>query len=124
MFGFWRILCLNLPICVWYKIPKHPKTTMIRVFIVLVATKIDLREEEGTSTFYDKGASSIQTKEVMMLAEEIGAHYVECSSLTNENVEKVFDEAISAWLEQNRKSKQKSIFHKFCSACSNGKCCN
>ena len=92
--------------------------------IVLVATKIDLREEESTSTFYDKGVSSIQTKEAMMLAEEIGAHFVECSSLTNENVEKVFDEAITAWLEQNRKSKQKSILHKFCSACSNGKCCN
>ena len=52
--------------------------------------------------FYPKGES---------IATRIGAaKYVECSVMTNDGVENVFEEAIIAWLYQ-KKSKRK---HQFC----------
>merc|ERR1712178_466893 len=66
--------------------------------IVLVSTKIDLRQE--TSTTHADGSVSessnlVSYKSGERLKQEIGAKcFIECSSLTQENVKAVFDNAV------------------------------
>ena len=68
---------------------------------LLVGTKIDLREDQVT---LEKNDSVIRHKEGLDAAMEIGAEdYMECSSLTMEGVEKVFDQAIIQALKHRAK---------------------
>ena len=61
--------------------------------IVLVGTKIDLREDEKTLKELTKYNESVITTEMgAQLAKEIGAErYTECSALTNEGMKETFD---------------------------------
>ena len=64
--------------------------------IVLVGTKLDLRNDEQViENLKLHGLSPVTTERALEIKEEIGAwSYVECSSLTKENLEYLFDEAL------------------------------
>jgi len=66
--------------------------------MILVGTKIDLREDKDTvEGLKRKGQSPITSSEGMNLAREVGAvTYMECSALTQTGLKNVFDEAIKA----------------------------
>ncbi|OIW08917.1 hypothetical protein TanjilG_05893 [Lupinus angustifolius] len=71
--------------------------------IVLVGTKLDLREDRGY--FADHSGSSVITSaEGEELRKQIGAAaYIECSSKTQQNVKAVFDTAIKVVLQPPRR---------------------
>jgi len=64
--------------------------------MVLVGTKIDLREDSGTiEKLAAKGQIPVTFEQGMDLMREIGGNkYVECSSLTLTGLHNVFQEAI------------------------------
>lgn len=64
--------------------------------IVLVGTKIDLREDQATlSLMAAQGTKPITSAEGSQIAKEIGAsRYLECSAKTGHNVGVVFDGAL------------------------------
>jgi len=64
--------------------------------IILVGTKIDMRDDEATvSKMAAKGLKPISAEQGTSLAKEIGAlMYLECSALTQNGLKNVFDEAI------------------------------
>ena len=64
--------------------------------IVLVGTKIDLREDEKTLKELTKYNESVITTEMgAQLAKEIGAErYTECSALTNEGMKETFSKIL------------------------------
>mmetsp|Transcript_110591 Transcript_110591/g.155247 ORF Transcript_110591/g.155247 Transcript_110591/m.155247 type:complete len:199 (-) Transcript_110591:72-668(-) len=66
--------------------------------LILVGTKLDLREEKETiERLREKGQAPITPDEGRALAKEIGAHtYMECSALTQKGLKQVFDRAIKA----------------------------
>ena len=66
--------------------------------VILCATKIDLRSNENTRADLERrNLNMITTEEGIETAERINAFaYVECSSLNNEGVKEVFDEAMRA----------------------------
>jgi len=68
--------------------------------IVLVGTKLDLRDDPDTITkLREKGLQPVSEENGRKLAQTIGAaRYVECSALTQQNLKKVFDEAIKVVL--------------------------
>ncbi|KAJ6328309.1 hypothetical protein OIU76_006065 [Salix suchowensis] len=81
--------------------------------IVLVGTKLDLREDRQFLLDYP-GACTISTEQGLELQKQIGAlAYVECSSKTQQNVKAVFDAAIKAVL-QPPKSKKHKRKHRVC----------
>ncbi|PKI67829.1 hypothetical protein CRG98_011802 [Punica granatum] len=66
--------------------------------IILVGTKLDLREDKEFRLSYP-GASTISPEQGEELKKQIGAlAYVECSSKTQQNVKAVFDTAIKVVL--------------------------
>jgi len=71
---------------------EHTTTTPI----VLVGTKMDLREDPSTlAEFQQKGLQMVSTAEGQKVAKEIGAwKHVECSALTQEGIKEVFEHAI------------------------------
>lgn len=69
--------------------------------IVLVGTKLDLREERG---FLVDDANIITSAQGEELRKQIGAAaYIECSSKTQQNVKAVFDTAIKVVLQPPRR---------------------
>ncbi|ONK59160.1 uncharacterized protein A4U43_C08F3600 [Asparagus officinalis] len=75
--------------------------------VVLVGTKLDLRDDPQFLTDHP-GASTISTAQGEELKKQIGASvYVECSSKTQQNVKAVFDSAIKIVLQPPRPIKQK-----------------
>jgi len=79
--------------------------------ILLVGTKLDLREDQETiAKLRDRRMMPIQYSEAVQLAKEVGAvRYLECSALTQKGLKSVFDEAIRAVLNpQPRKEKKSS----------------
>merc|ERR1712117_38500 len=68
--------------------------------ILLVGTKIDLREDRETlSILADAGQSPIKREQGQKLANKIRAvKYLECSALTQRGLKQVFDEAVRAVL--------------------------
>eukprot|EP00009_Paramoeba_aestuarina_P001683 CAMPEP_0201520964 /NCGR_PEP_ID=MMETSP0161_2-20130828/13544_1 /ASSEMBLY_ACC=CAM_ASM_000251 /TAXON_ID=180227 /ORGANISM="Neoparamoeba aestuarina, Strain SoJaBio B1-5/56/2" /LENGTH=201 /DNA_ID=CAMNT_0047919499 /DNA_START=92 /DNA_END=697 /DNA_ORIENTATION=- len=66
--------------------------------LILVGTKIDLRDDEAkVEEFRSQGKEFITTAEGEEMGNDIGAlHYIECSALTRNGLKHVFDEALEA----------------------------
>lgn len=64
--------------------------------IILVGTKLDLREDPATlESLRAKRMEPVSYDQALIMAKEIRAHkYLECSALTQRNLKSVFDEAI------------------------------
>lgn len=64
--------------------------------IILVGTKLDLRDDEATRESMRKMRTTpVQYEEALQVSREIKAQkYLECSALTQRNLKSVFDEAI------------------------------
>lgn len=64
--------------------------------IILVGTKLDLRDEpEVREQLRQRKMAPIQYEQAVQVAKEIKAvKYLECSALTQRNLKSVFDEAI------------------------------
>jgi Ras-related C3 botulinum toxin substrate 1 len=77
--------------------------------ILLIGTKIDLREDADALTrLNERGLKPITAEEGNKLAKEIGAVcYVECSALTQKGLKTVFDEAIKCILFPDDKGGKK-----------------
>jgi Ras-related C3 botulinum toxin substrate 1 len=81
--------------------------------IILVGTKLDLRDDANTKeSLRAKRMEPVSYEQAIIVAKEIQAHkYVECSAMTQRNLKMVFDEAIRVVLNppsQTPKSKKKS----------------
>jgi len=91
----------------WYPEVSHhcPNTP-----IILVGTKLDLREDPETLHKLEaKRQAPITYEQGMQMAKEIGAvKYMECSALTQKGLKAVFDEAIRAVIAPPDKTKNKS----------------
>ncbi|XP_021279951.1 rac-like GTP-binding protein 5 isoform X2 [Herrania umbratica] len=75
--------------------------------IVLVGTKLDLREDRQFHLDY-AGPCAISTEQGLELKKQIGAlAYIECSSKTQQNVKAVFDAAIKVVLQPPKQKRQK-----------------
>ncbi|KAF8099721.1 hypothetical protein N665_0238s0048 [Sinapis alba] len=84
--------------------------------IVLVGTKLDLREDKKFPMNYP-GACTISPEQGQELRKEIGAlAYIECSSKTQMNVKAVFDAAIKVVLQPPSKTKKQKRRFGFCHA--------
>ncbi|XP_019100629.1 PREDICTED: rac-like GTP-binding protein ARAC9 isoform X1 [Camelina sativa] len=82
--------------------------------IVLVGTKLDLREDKQFPMNYP-GACTISTEQGQELRKEIGAlAYIECSSKTQQNVKTVFDAAIKVVLQPPSKTTKQKRKIGFC----------
>uniref|UniRef100_A0A4W3K117 small monomeric GTPase n=1 Tax=Callorhinchus milii TaxID=7868 RepID=A0A4W3K117_CALMI len=96
----------------WYPEVRHhcPNTP-----IILVGTKLDLRDDKDTiERLRDKKLAPITYPQGLAMAREIGAvKYLECSALTQRGLKTVFDEAIRAVLcpppVKKRRKKSTSI---------------
>lgn len=77
--------------------------------IVLIGTKLDLREdEEMLKKLKEKDQSPITTDMGKRLATEIGAvHYGECSARTQKGLKEIFNAAIEAHLNPKTNAKDK-----------------
>jgi small GTP-binding protein len=86
----------------WYpEVSHHCPTTPI----ILVGTKLDLRDDHETiEKLREKKQSPITYPQGLAKMKEINAiKYLECSALTQKGLKTVFDEAIRAVLIPNRK---------------------
>lgn len=77
--------------------------------VVLVGTKLDLREDKETvEKLKEKKLSPITTASALNMTKEINAvKYLECSALTQKGLKQVFDEAIRAVLCPRKAPKKK-----------------
>lgn len=91
----------------WYPEVSHhcPNTP-----IILVGTKLDLRDDPETLQKLEaKRQAPITYEQGMQMAKEIGAvKYMECSALTQKGLKAVFDEAIRAVIAPPETKKSKS----------------
>ncbi|OAL65592.1 cell division control protein 42 [Trichophyton rubrum] len=77
----------------WYPEIEHHAPN---VPIILVGTKLDLREDKATAdALRSKKMEPVSYEQALAVAKEIKAQkYLECSALTQRNLKSVFDEAI------------------------------
>lgn len=77
--------------------------------IILVGTKLDLRDDPETmNRLREKGLSPISEIQGHQKAKEIGAvKFMECSALTQKGLKNVFDEAIRVVITPLKKQKSK-----------------
>jgi len=86
----------------WYpEVMHHCPTAQV----VLVGTKVDLREDNDTvEELKEKGLKTVPTDDGDVLANEIKAlKYMECSALTMDGLKEVFDFAIKAKIVGGKK---------------------
>ncbi|KAJ3120549.1 Rho GTPase protein rac1 [Nowakowskiella sp. JEL0407] len=91
----------------WYpEISHHAPNTPI----ILVGTKLDLREDRETiEKLREKRMTVITYPQGLQMAKEIGGKkYLECSALTQKGLKNVFDEAIRAVMCPDIPQKTKS----------------
>jgi len=94
----------------WYpEISHHAPSTVI----LLVGTKLDLREDPETiRKLSERRMAPMSYQQGLQMAKDIKAvKYLECSALTQKNLKTVFDEAIRAVLHppaNNRKTSKKT----------------
>nr|KJB53192.1 hypothetical protein B456_008G297200 [Gossypium raimondii] len=75
--------------------------------VVLVGTKLDLREDKHYLADHP-GLLPVSTAQGEELRKQIGAaYYIECSSKTQQNVKAVFDDAIKVVIKPPQKQKEK-----------------
>eukprot|EP00055_Hartaetosiga_balthica_P009623 m.38774 g.38774 ORF g.38774 m.38774 type:complete len:193 (-) comp6817_c0_seq1:200-778(-) len=91
----------------WYPEVSHhcPQTP-----IILVGTKLDLREDQDTITkLKERKLAPINYPQGLQMAKEINAvKYLECSALTQKGLKTVFDEAIRAVLVPPKQVKRRN----------------
>ncbi|KAK4467922.1 hypothetical protein MN116_008530 [Schistosoma mekongi] len=90
----------------WYPEINHysPNTP-----IILVGTKLDLRNKTVNSNGPKGNRIPISYEEGLIMARDIGAHkYLECSALTQDGLKDVFDAAIRAVLIPPTRKKKRS----------------
>lgn len=77
----------------WYPEIEHHAPN---VPIILVGTKLDLRDDKPTiDGLRNKRMEPVSYEQALALSRDIKAHkYLECSALTQRNLKSVFDEAI------------------------------
>lgn len=77
----------------WYPEIEHHAPN---VPIILVGTKLDLRDDRATAdSLRSRKMEPVAYEQALAIAKEIRAHkYLECSALTQRNLKSVFDEAI------------------------------
>ena len=77
----------------WYPEIEHHAPN---IPIILVGTKLDLREDKTTlEGLKQKRMEPVSYEQALLVSKEIRAHkYLECSALTQRNLKSVFDEAI------------------------------
>jgi len=77
--------------------------------IVLVGTKSDLRDDQySIETCKKLGKPMVLEGEALQFQKKIGASsYVECSALTHENINLVFNEALRASQQENKKPRRR-----------------
>lgn len=80
--------------------------------ILLVGTKVDLREDEThLKTMNQKGQVAMTLEQGQALAKKLGAvGYVECSSLTQTGIESVFEEATLAAIKDEKMKENQRRF--------------
>jgi len=78
--------------------------------LILVGTKLDLREDAETiQRLREKSMAPISYEQGMAKAKELNAiRYMECSALTQKGLKNVFDEAIRAVIAPQKQPKKKS----------------
>jgi len=76
--------------------------------ILLVGTKSDLRKDSNTEKqLQSRGQSMVESEKATAMAKEVGAtKYLECSALTQEGLKQVFDDAIRAAMQPQKKKKK------------------
>src|SRR4051812_7899586 len=86
-----------LPFLQWYPEISHHAPN---IPIILVGTKLDLREDKETiEKLREKRMSPITYPQGLQMAKDVSAvRYLECSALTQKGLKNVFDEAIRAVL--------------------------
>lgn len=78
--------------CQWYPEVAH---FCEGVPTILVATKIDLRRDEGTKRMLSaQGQVPVPSEHGIAVAREISAKYIECSAKLGQNVQEVFGLAL------------------------------
>ena len=79
--------------------------------IVLVGTKVDLRnDEEVIANLKSRGLSPVSTAQALEIKEKIGAwSYVECSYRTKENLKYLFDEALQILITTPKPKKRRDV---------------
>ena len=77
--------------------------------IILVGTKVDLREdEEILERLQKKRQKPVTTKQGEKLAKKIGAYcYLECSALTQKGLKDVYDTAVISVLDPKKVKPEK-----------------
>jgi len=91
----------------WYpEISHHAPSTAI----LLVGTKLDLREDPATiEKLRERRMAPIQYTQGLAMSKDIGAvKYLECSALTQKGLKTVFDEAIRGVLNPPPQAKKSS----------------
>mmetsp|Transcript_44779 Transcript_44779/g.112885 ORF Transcript_44779/g.112885 Transcript_44779/m.112885 type:complete len:203 (-) Transcript_44779:144-752(-) len=122
--GYARIRTLSYPktdiFLLCFSVVNHPSFINVKdrwhveikhhcphVPIILVGTKIDLREDSDTLEDLSKaGKKPITPEEAEEMVKELGLlKYLECSALTREGLKNVFDEALTSVVCQAPKTK-------------------
>lgn len=95
-----------------------------RAKIILVGTKLDLRDDSETlDRLRRAGTAPITYQQGVQLAKEIGAvRYMECSALTQQGLKAVFDEAIRVVLFPTKEEKDAEGAATGKAKCCGGKC--
>jgi len=93
---------------------KHAQVPEIRLHMpntpfILLGTKMDLREDERTiESLKQKDQAPVTHTQGMEMCKKMGGHmYIECSALTMQNVDMVFDEVVRCVIDPTYPKKGK-----------------